>query len=72
MKNKNYILIWDINDYAEMWWWTYYDFFDSKEEMELKINEITKDIQVSIWFCWEIRNQFNVKPVEKVTKWEIE
>lgn len=69
---KNYIIIWSINDYPWMWWWTTYDFFEKKEELEPNINEILKDKKASIDFCWKIENEIKFKAVTTVTKWELE
>lgn len=68
---KNYILIWEIKDYPDMGGGTEYDFFDDIKQVEEKVNELVKDNRVMIAFCGNLNNEVTIKPVERVTRWEV-
>lgn len=69
---KAYILIWNINDYPDMGGGTEYEFFENIEQTEEKVNELTKDSRITISFCGHLKDEIKFKPVEKITRWEVE
>jgi hypothetical protein len=70
---KDYILIWDINDYPDNGGGTEYDLFENISDVEKKVNELTEDTRdISISFCGRLREEIKFKAVEKVTRWEVD
>jgi hypothetical protein len=67
---KNFVLIWNVNEYPEMGGGIQIAFFESINKAEEKVNEITKDENVSIYFCGEIKKEIVFEPIEKVTIWK--
>lgn len=69
---KNYLLIWSINDYPEMGGGIDYDFFEDIESLENKVNELNKDYKerFQLDFACEIESEIELKPVEKIIRWE--
>lgn len=69
---KNYILVWDINDYPELGGGIKFDFFENISEVENKVNELSTDSRVKISFCGQLQNEIKFKPAEKVTRWVVD
>ena len=69
---KDYVLIWDINDYPENGGGTEYELLENISEVEKKVNEITRDPRIIILFCGHLRDEIKFKAVEKVTRWEVD
>ncbi len=73
--HKGFILVYDIDEYADCGGGTFCEFAESDMEMlELinKLNDIHGGRKFKVTFCGEIKCEIVVKPVERITKYEIE
>ena len=72
------VVIWEINDYAEMGGGTYYDKFSSNNdeigEAQKFINEKNKEYgeRFTVLEIFGTHHEYKATPVEKVTDYEIE
>jgi len=69
---KEYVLIWNTNDFPGNGGGTEYELLENISEVEKKVNELTEDSRISISFCGELRDEIKFKAVEKVTRWEVD
>ena len=68
---EKYILTWHVDDYLEEGGGDHFEFFGSLQEVQEKVDQLTKRADTSIRYCAQLKKEFGIAPVEVVVKQEI-